>query len=133
MKRGVKGDAELHFRKKRRIEQMIDDLLDKMRRIVYTGDGNDKERLIIFSARTPCRHGEGREAAKMKLFEKLFGGGRKESARNRKRSKPGNDVFAPIPGTQEFARMNSLHPGALNANVIPKLNLEWMNEKNQSD
>ena len=69
----------------------------------------------------------------MKLFEKLFGGRRKESARNRKRSKPGNDVFAPIPGTQEFARMNSLHPGSLTANVIPKLNLEGMNEKNQSD
>lgn len=68
----------------------------------------------------------------MKLFKKWFGRGKDESAGKRS-GRPGNDVFAPIPGTQEFARMNSLHPGALNASVIPKLDLEWMNEKNQSE
>ena len=62
----------------------------------------------------------------MNLLKGWLGIGKEKNTAGKKTS-----VFAPLMGKQEAVKANALHPGALDANVIPATGLEWMDEKNQ--
>lgn len=64
----------------------------------------------------------------MKLLKGWMGIG-KDKDKNAKNAK--GSVFAPLLGKQEGVKANALHPGALDANVVPSVGLEWMDEKDQ--
>ena len=62
----------------------------------------------------------------MNLLKGWLSIGRDKNTKGKKIS-----VFAPLMGKQDATKANALHPGALDANVIPSAGLEWMDEKNQ--
>lgn len=50
---------------------------------------------------------------------------------SKKSSGKGAEVFSPLPGRIPTTKVNPLHGGGMDANVVPKTGLEWMDEKDQ--